>query len=138
MERHIERFVNYLKIEKNAADHTITNYTHDLKSFEEFLGERDMLSADHLTFRRFLAEMRSKNYAKRTVARKLAALRTFFKFLYREGLIKSNPITAISTPKLDKRLPVFLDVDKVVKLIKSVDVSDVRGARDRAMLEVLY
>lgn len=138
MQRYIDKFMNYLKIEKNAAVHTVTNYTIDLKSFGAFLGERDIAAVDHLVLRRFLAEMRAKNYSKRTIARKLASLRTFFKFLYREGYIKTNPITAILTPKLDKKLPVVLDVKKVARLVQSPPEDAVSGLRDRAILETLY
>ena len=138
MQRYIDKFMNYLKIEKNAAAHTVTNYTIDLKSFSAFLGERDITAVDHLVLRRFLAEMRAKNYSKRTIARKLASLRTFFKFLYREGHIKTNPITAILTPKLDKKLPVVLDVAKVARLVQSPPEDAVSGLRDRAILETLY
>ena len=82
--------------------------------------------------------MRTKNYSKRTVARHLASLRSFFKFMFREGLIKSNPITAISTPKLDKKLPVFLDVDKVARLVTCPPGDTLAGLRDRAIMETLY
>jgi len=138
MERYIEKFINYLKVERNVSKHTVTNYAVDLASFAAFLGDKDIAAVDHLTLRRFLAEMRSKNYAKRTVARKLATLRTFFKFLYREGHIKTNPITAVMTPKLDKKLPKFLDVNKVERLINSPDDKTVPGLRDRAIFETLY
>jgi len=138
MRRYIDKFINYLKIEKNVSNHTIINYTIDLKAFSAFLGEADVSSVDRLVLRKFLAELRSRNYSKRTVARKLASLRSFFKFLYREGHIKSNPITAISSPKLDKKLPKFLDVGKITKLILSPDVKTPSGLRDRAILETLY
>lgn len=138
MQRYIDKFINYLKIEKNVSNHTVINYTIDLKAFSLFLGEADIDSIDHLALRRFLAELRGKNYSKRTIARKLASLRSFFKFLYREGHIKSNPITAISSPKLDKKLPKFLDVGKITKLILSPDVKTPSGLRDRAILETLY
>jgi len=138
MQRYIDKFINYLKIEKNVSKHTIINYTTDLKAFSLFLGEADIDSVDHLVLRRFLAELRGKNYSKRTIARKLASLRSFFKFLYREGHIKSNPITAVSSPKLDKKLPKFLDIGKVTKLILSPDVKKASGLRDRAILETLY
>ncbi len=138
MQRYIDKFINYLKIEKNASHHTIINYKIDLKAFSSFLGEADINSVDHLALRRFLAELRGKNYSKRTIARKLASLRSFFRFLYREGHIKSNPVTAISSPKLDKKLPKFLDVGKVTKLILSPDVKTESGLRDRAILETLY
>lgn len=138
MQRHIDKFMNYLKIEKNASKHTIINYAIDLGSFSVFLGKADVADIDHLSLRRFLAEMRSKNYSKRTIARKLASLRSFFKFLYREGLIKANPVTAISTPKFEKSLPVFLDEGKVARLIQSPSDADETGLRDRAVMETLY
>ena len=138
MRRFIEKFINYLRVEKGSSPHTVKNYTIDLEAFSLFLGDKDISSVDHLTLRKFLAEMRSKNYSKRTIARKLASLRTFFKFLYREGHIKTNPITAISTPKLDKRLPVVLDEGKVARLIEAPRTDDPAGLRDRAILETLY
>lgn len=138
MHRYIDKFINYLKVEKNASGHTIKNYSIDLNSFFLFLEGKDIAEVDHLTLRRFLAQMRSREYSKRTIARKLAALRSLFRFLYREGHIKSNPITAISSPKLDKKLPKFLDVAQVTKLILKPDTSTVPGLRDRAILETLY
>ena len=138
MRRYIDKFINYLKIEKNASAHTIINYAIDLRVFSSFLRETDISAVDRLALRRFLAELRSKNYAKRTIARKLASLRSFFKFLYREGHIRSNPITAIRSPKLDRKLPKFLDVGKVTKLILAPDVKTPAGLRDRAILETLY
>ncbi|MDD5421849.1 MAG: site-specific integrase, partial [Candidatus Omnitrophica bacterium] len=119
MQRYIDKFITYLKVEKNASPHTVTNYVIDLKAFGVFLGEKDIGGIDHIALRKFLAEMRARNYSKRTIARKLASLRSFFRFLYREGLIKTNPITAISTPKFDKKLPVVLDVSRIAKLIQS-------------------
>ena len=138
MQRYIDKFINYLKVERNASDHTIINYTIDLGVFKTFLGERSIETIDHLALRRFLAELRAKNYAKRTIARKLASLRSLFRFLFREGYIKKNPITAISTPKLDRKLPVFLDVVKIERLLQSPSESDEAGVRDRALLETLY
>ncbi|MFA5146148.1 MAG: tyrosine recombinase XerC [Candidatus Omnitrophota bacterium] len=138
IQRHIEKFINYLKVEKNASRHTIINYTIDLNSFSSFLGEKEITDITHLDLRRFLAEMRAKSYSKTTIARKLASLRSLFRFLYREGYIKTNPITSISTPKLDKKLPTFLDVDKMARLIEAPDVSHISGLRDRAILETLY
>lgn len=138
MQRHIDKFMNYLRGEKNSSPHTITNYTVDLQSFAQFIGEKDVAAIDHLLLRRFLAEMRAKNFAKRTIARKLASLRSFFRFLFREGYIKTNPITSLSTPKLDKKLPVVLDEGKVTKLLQSPSEDDVSGLRDKALLETLY
>jgi integrase/recombinase XerC len=138
MQRYIDKFINYLKLEKNVSRHTITNYTIDLNAFSLFTGETDIGAVDRLALRRFLAELRSKNYAKRTIARKLASLRSFFKFLYREGYIKSNPVTAISSPRLDKKLPKFLDIGKITRLMLAPDAKTPTGLRDRAILETLY
>lgn len=138
LQRYIEKFINYLKVEKNVSEHTALNYTIDLTAFSQFIGERDIKTIDHLVLRRFLAELRNKNYSKRTVARKLAALRTFFKFLYREGHIDTNPMTSLMTPKLDKKLPKFLDVDKIAKLVQAPPKDDWMGLRDAAIMETLY
>ena len=73
MQRHIDKFINYLKVEKNASGNTIKNYKVDLDSFSLFLAGKDVAGVDHLDLRRFLAEMRAKSYAKRTIARKLAS-----------------------------------------------------------------
>lgn len=138
IERYVEKFINYLKVEKNSSDHTIKNYGIDLKVFSDFLGDKDISSVDHLALRRFLADMRAKNYSKRTVARHLASLRTFFKFLFREGLIKTNPATAVITPKLDKKLPNILDADKIDRLMQAPPDKTTAGLRDRALFETLY
>lgn len=138
MQRYVDKFIIYLRVEKNASPHTIANYSKDLASFSVFLGVKDVGEIDHLTLRKFLAELRAKNYSKRTVARKLASLRSFFKFMFREGHIKTNPISAVSTPKLDKKLPVILDVAKAARLVQSPADDTAAGSRDRAILETLY
>lgn len=138
MQRHIDKFINYMTVEKNASAHTLVNYSVDLKVFKDFLGDKEIDTVDHLALRRFLAELRAKNYSKRTIARKLASLRSFFRFLYREGHIKKNPITAVLTPKIDKKLPVFLDAVKIDRLLSAPDESAKSGFRDRAILETLY
>ncbi len=139
IDRFIDKFLNYLKVEKNMSGHTVLNYAVDLKDFAKFLGdEADINSVEYLTLRKFLAELKAKNYSKRTVARKLACLRSFFRFLYREGHVKSNSMLGISTPKLDKKLPIFLDEDEVSKLLEAPDEKEASGLRDKAMLETIY
>jgi len=139
IDRYIDKFLNYLKVEKNMSPHTILNYSVDLKDFAKFLGEdADIEKVEYLTLRKFLADLKAKNYSKRTVARKLACLRSFFKFLYREGHIKTNSMLGVSTPKLDKKLPIFLDEGEVAKLLEAPDTSDVPGLRDKALLETIY
>ena len=138
MRRFIEKFGKYLEIEKNYSEHTLRNYTSDLAELAEFLKDKDPKDVTHLDLRRFLAELKRRNCAKRTVVRKLGAIRSFFKFLFRDKYIKTNPADSIFTPKLDKKLPEFLDAEKTIKLVTSPCLDDILGVRDRAILEVLY
>ncbi len=138
LDRYIQKYLTYLRIEKNASEHTLTNYNIDLKEFNESVKQKDLDKITHVDVRLFLARLKEKNFSKRSVARKMACLRSFFKFLCREGYAKANPAMGLQTPKLDKKLPLFLDVDEIVKLVESPDTSDVYGARDRAIMETLY
>jgi integrase/recombinase XerC len=88
--------------------------------------------------RNLMSELREHNYCKSTVARKLATLRSFYKFLVRRGYLTTNPVAPIRTPKQDKRLPKFLEVEQIEKLLANPDTTNLLGARDRAMLETLY
>lgn len=138
MKRHAEKFAHYLSIEKNFSAHTLRGYTADLEELSELLGDKDPREVTHLDLRKFLAHLKERNLSKRTMVRKLAAVRSFFKFLFRERLIKKNPADSIFTPKLDKHLPGFLDADKTVRLVTAPCGEDKSCLRDRALLEVLY
>jgi len=106
-------------------------------SSEALIRER-LLNIDAAQIRAFLAFLHEREYSKATAARKLATLRSFYKFCLRRGLINNNPVAAIRTPKQEKRLPKFLDVEQVRKLLSAPDATTLLGARDRAMLETLY
>ncbi|MDP2921732.1 MAG: tyrosine recombinase XerC [Candidatus Omnitrophota bacterium] len=138
LDRFIHKFINYLEIEKNYSPHTVTNYKIDLREFSESIKDKPIEQVNHLDVRLFLARMKERNFSKRSVARKMACIRSFFKFLYREGLIKTNPSASLLTPKIEKKLPLFLNTDDIVKLLESPDPSDHIGLRDRAILETLY
>lgn len=138
IDRFIHKFSDYLKIEKNASEYTIKNYAIDLNEFSGTVKEKDLAGITHLDVRLFLAKLKEKNYAKKSIARKMSCLRSFFKFLYREGYIKTNPAASLVTPKLDKRLPVFLNIEDIAKLLESPDSKDIFGLRDRALMETLY
>ncbi|MFH1594347.1 MAG: tyrosine recombinase XerC [Candidatus Omnitrophota bacterium] len=138
MQRFIDKFRNYLSVEKNYSAHTIMNYTADLHEFSQFLADTDIAKVDYLSVRKYLAHLRSKAITKRTVGRKLSTLRTFFRFLQRDGYVKSNPVVSISTPKMDKKLPIFLDEKSVLRLITAPAGKTFQAARDRAILETLY
>lgn len=138
MDRLIEKFVRYLEIEKNYSTHTILNYRLDLNDFLKFLGETPVESVDYLLLRKYLAVLKEKKLGSRSMARHLSALRSFFKFLIREGFLKTNPILSVSSPKLDKHLPQFLTEEEVTRLIESSLAKDEMGLRDRAILETFY
>ena len=138
LDRYVHKFIKYLEIEKNYSDHTVTNYKIDLKDFSESIKDKPIEQITHMDVRLFMARMKERNFSKRSVARKMACIRSFFKFLYREGYIKANPSASLLTPKIDKKLPLFLNPGDVVKLLESPDPSDGMGLRDRAILETLY
>ena len=97
-----------------------------------------LMKVDTELVRLFLSQLRDRNYCKSTVARKLATLRSFFKFLVRRGKVENNPVAPIRTPKQDKRLPKFLEVTEIERLFSFCDTTGLLGARDRAILESLY
>ncbi|MDD5045186.1 MAG: tyrosine recombinase XerC [Candidatus Omnitrophica bacterium] len=138
MQRHIDRFLRYLEIEKNASRHTLLNYGLDLRDFQKFLGEAEIEKVDYLLLRKYLAGLKEKNMRSRTVSRKLSCLRSFFRFLCREGYLKNNPVLTLMSPKKEKVLPLFLTEQEAAQLIECPKADNELGIRDRAMLETLY
>ena len=141
MEKFIEKFVRYLEIEKNYSTHTVLNYKLDLQGFNKFISGTELEKVTYLDLRKYLAVLKEKNFGNRTVGRRLSTLRSFFRFLCREGYIKTNPILMLSSPKLEKHLPSFMTEEEVGRLIESAFAktqNDLLGLRDRAILEVFY
>lgn len=138
MSHPIPKFLSYLEIEKNYSDHTIVNYKIDLEEFFDFLAGMSFKDIDYPVLRRYVAHIRTKNLKPRSVARKLSCLRSFFKYLHREGLVDKNPAKLLMTPKLDKKLPNFLSEDEALTLIESTKPDKVSELRDRAIFETLY
>jgi tyrosine recombinase XerC len=141
IERYLEKFTRYLEIEKNYSRHTLLNYQLDLGDFDKFLGETPIEKIDYLFLRKYLAALKEKNLSTRTVLRHLSTLRSFFRFLTREGYLKANPMLAISSPKPDKHLPQFLTEEEVIRLINATFAGKKpheRSLRDRAILETFY
>ncbi len=132
-----EKFLIYLRIEKNYSPHTLTSYTNDLKAFYAFISPAGIEAVDKNHLRSFLAALTEKGDSKRTMSRRMATLRTFFRFLVREGYVPKNPIAAMKNPKLEKRLPMVLEENEVARLLEAPE-KDVSGLRDRALLETLY
>lgn len=138
IDRFIEKFIRYLEIEKNYSKHTILNYQIDLGDFKEFLKDTPLENVDYLVLRKYLALLKEKNFQSRSVARRLSALRSFFKFLNRESYLKTNPILGLSTPKQEKHLPSFLSENEIRQLIDAASSKDERGLRDKAIIETFY
>ncbi len=138
MDKFIQKYLTHLEIEKNYSPHTILNYRLDLAEFSKFFGDGAVEGIEYSTLRRFLAEMREKNLKPRSVARKLSSLRSFFKYLQREKVIKNNPAALLLTPKLDKPLPHFLSEAEAQQIIEAPKSDKISDTRDRAIFEALY
>src|SRR5947207_1459230 len=147
MQQYIDRFAEYLKYQRNASEHTVRNYLSDLAQFYEYRcppnanAERphiDISQIDHITIREYMAMLYQEKRKKTSIARKLATLRTFFKFLCREQVVELNPARLVSSPRLEKRLPKVMSVDEIIHFIETPDTEKVLGKRDRAILELLY
>jgi len=123
-----------------VSSHTVTAYTEDLRQFAAFLDaeERSVLDVDHLLIRRFLGVLLDRGLAKTSVARKLACVRSLFRFLRRRGMRDTNPTVLVSTPRRGRRLPTFLDEPTVNAVLDLPDRTTPRGRRDAAILEVFY
>jgi integrase/recombinase XerC len=144
IERKIPIFLQYLRQERNYSIHTVASYEDDLRQFSEFL-QRHFESRkyaldemDHVTIRLFLGDLLEQGFSKSSIARKLAALKSFFKYLHKVHELKQNPALNVASPKIEKRLPQYLDEATVQRLMAQPDRSTPEGARDAAMLELFY
>lgn len=138
---YIDKFVNYLTIEKNYSNHTINNYAADLREFGDFLesrGGKDIKRIDYFLLRKFLSVLNERNLNKRTLSRKISTFKSFFKFMLRESLIKNNPASSLIYPRLDKPLPKFLTEKEVRSILRLPKGRELSSLRDKAILEFLY
>jgi integrase/recombinase XerC len=134
-------FLRHLACERNLSAHTVRAYAGDLARFAEFAGGEGSLltpSVDVPALRRFLGRLHAEGYQKASIARTLACLRTFYDYFLRAGTIARNPVRAIRTPRLDKKLPEFLEEDEVRRLLEATTGDSFTDLRDRALLETLY
>ncbi len=137
MKKHIDRFIDFLKTERNVSPHTIRAYTKDLAELSLFLDQKPE-DVDYLDIRSFLAALHQRKLKKSSISRKLAGIRSFFKYLHREGYVKKNPAKLVSSPKVEKSLPKFLTIDEIIALVESPKGDAFKPARDKAMIELLY
>lgn len=138
MKESIEKFTYWLTSEKGYSNHTVIGYKRDLLEFYQSLDKKcEVDNIEQKDVRHFVVSLHERNNAA-SVARKLSALRTFFKYLQRCGIIKSDPLSGIHGPKISKTIPVFLTVDEVFLLLETPGEQDAFMPRDRAIMELLY
>ena len=140
LEADVRTFVSYLRVEKGLSDNTIQAYRRDMGKFVEFAAKRKLRTAN---IRRadvvdFLATMYARKMDSRSIARHLATIRHFFRFLLLEGIIRDDPAATIEAPRFRKSLPDFLSLEDVGRLLAQPDTSTMVGLRDKAMIELLY
>ncbi len=150
MQEALNRYVDYLKAERGLSPYTVRNYTTDLignyargseKGFFQFLRMKRVSSLDEVdkhVLRDYMSWLMEQGVVKSSIARKLSAIRSFYRYLVREGKVSVNPLEKATSPKLDRRLPSFLTVEETVRLLEAPDGSTPQGRRDRALLELLY
>jgi integrase/recombinase XerC len=138
MSQQLAAFLRYLATVRNVSPHTLRSYQADLEQLLDFLGDRDLASVGHQDLRRFLGMLVQRNARKSSIARKLSAIRSFYKFLNREGIVQHDPARLLATPRQEKRLPPVLTVDDAFRLLAGPAGDRGTALRDRAVLETLY
>ncbi|MEK5455094.1 MULTISPECIES: tyrosine recombinase XerC [unclassified Bacillus (in: firmicutes)] len=140
-QRLVHLFIEYLQIEKNYSALTISGYTEAIEEFVRFMNIQGIDGFEEVSYqdtRIYLTEAYEKGLTRRTISKKVSALRSFYKFLLREQLVKENPFLLVSLPKQDKRIPSFLYEEELKELFTVSDVNTPLGQRNQAILELLY
>ena len=134
-----DNFLNYIK-NKNYSNYTINSYNKDLDNFYVYLNQNntEIKKVNYKFLRGYLTILYDKKYSKKTIARNISTLKSFFKYLKKENIIKSNPMNLIKTPKIDKKLPKFLNYDDLEKILSIPDTTTFLGKRNALILELLY
>ena len=143
MHRHIAQFLTHLRVERGASLHTLKSYREDLIAAAEYFADESGATPEPATItavelRGLLSALHEAGYAKTSIARKLASLRSFYRYGQREGWAASNPARALRNPRRGRKLPHFLTTDEIGKLLAAPSADDPMGVRDRAILETLY
>lgn len=134
----LEDFLLYLEIERNLSKHTVKAYNKDTHDFLEWVASREVTKMVHKDIREYLAFIQNNRYSKTTISRKIASIRTFYRYLYRERLIEINPVENIKSPKKPRSLPKFLTDKEMDEILNAIDIETPSGIRNRAVIETLY
>ena len=138
LEENVEKFLEHLRLIKQASPHTLRNYRIDLKAFLEFAKAYPEKPFDRLLFRHFFAKLYEEGCARRTVLRRFSALRSLFKYMMKEKILSINPLDELQRPKLDKTLPRPVTLAEIELFFAQPDTTTLMGLRDRAMMELFY
>jgi len=141
MQAQLDSYVTYLVAERNASPYTVRNYRREIEEFLEFArgqGAGSWEAVELPLLRRWLAWLTTQGFAKASIARRVSELRSFYRFMQREGIVESNPLMGLSSPKVPRRLPRYLNVHEAVALLTAPPATTPQGLRDRAILELLY
>ena len=143
MQATVNGFLRHLRVERNASELTLKSYNEDFQSFYDYLQDRaggivGVQQVSTSLLRGYVAYLHECQYARTTIARRLACLRSFFRFTTREGVTDANPAKALRTPRVGRKLPHFLTSDQVARLLETPPANDPFGLRDRAILETMY
>jgi integrase/recombinase XerC len=138
----IQSFLDYLRFEKRYSQHTLLSYQNDLEQFFTFLTQYDALAIEVITatyIRSWLAELKAENISAKSINRKISALKSFFKFMMKQGVIQQTPMTTIVSPKINKRLPAFVEEKNTHTLFTYVEFGDDwKGKTERLILSLFY
>ncbi|MEW6715633.1 MAG: tyrosine recombinase XerC [Nitrospirota bacterium] len=137
MKKYIDEFITSLKAEKDVSAHTIRAYSNDLKEFHSF-SDKKPEDIDNLEIRSFLASLHYRKLKKSSISRKLATIRSFYKYLHKEGYVKTNPAKLVSSPRLPRPLPKFLTIDETFSLMNAPEGDTFKATRDKSVIELLY
>jgi integrase/recombinase XerD len=141
MEQLLDQFLHFLIVEKGLSKNTIEAYSHGLTRFLNHLrgkGVQEIRDVDKFHVRGFLLALKKKNLAAKSIVRNLVAIRTFFRFLIEEGILETNPVEELESPKVAKTLPEILTLKEIEQILEQPNLQTPLGIRDRAMLEMLY
>lgn len=135
---YLKNFLVYLEVEKNFSKHTIRAYNSDILSFLIWLDNTPVEQTNHEKLKDYLVFIQKFNYSKTTLSRKIAAIRTFYRYLYRERIIEANPANSVHSPKRNKSLPKFLSNNEIEQILNNIKIETPAGYRNRVILELLY
>lgn len=135
---YLKNFLLYLEVEKNFSKHTVRAYNSDILSFLIWLDNTPVEQTNHEKLKEYLIFIQKFNYSKTTLSRKIASIRTFYRYMYRERLIEANPANSVHSPKRNKSLPKFLSNTEIEQILNNIKIDTPAGYRNRVILELLY